>query len=276
MESKKGLGQHFSQSDSLVRDIVKALGPRAGETIVEIGPGHGELTFPLVAACAKATCKVIAIEKDSTLIKPITGHTLYDSAKLTIHEGDALEVLPRVIEENVSPLSSYKIVGNIPYYITGHLLRVIGNLARRPTRCVFTLQKEVAERIVAGPPRATRLSASVQLWAEPTIARAVSRNEFKPVPKVDSAVIVLTTKTGHSLRESYYEDYFRLVKILFQQPRKTITNNLLDAYKIMGGAEKNPRDAILEKLQTLHIAPTARPQELSPELILGLAELFTE
>lgn len=261
------LGQHFLKNKAALKLIAKALVSQSGknegtnETIIEIGPGHGELTNELKAA--NENMRIIVIEKDTALAARLT---LSDTATKVI-EGDALELLPGVVK-NLSG-EPYRLAGNIPYYITGHLLRAVSELSQKPERCVFTIQKEVAERIVAEPPRMNRLAASVQYWAEAKILKTLPAADFSPAPKVDSAIIELTTRqtTGSgdgSQSHAAQEKYYAAVRTIFAQPRKTILNNL------SVGANKQK---ITEALQKIGIEPTARPQDLSIEDIKTIAKL---
>src|ERR1700722_4101259 len=131
------LGQHFLRNAAVLEDIVEAIGITEGEHIIEIGPGHGELTAPLVRAAFRKNCEIVCIEKDRTLIGDLN-----DMAGIKIVEGDALKLVPEIASRFLRD-ARYKIAGNIPYYITGKLLRVISELERKPDRAVFLLQKEV-------------------------------------------------------------------------------------------------------------------------------------
>lgn len=274
IKAKKSLGQNFLTDDSVLFDIVEAVEPQPTDTIVEIGPGHGALTLPLLESGAK----VIGIEKDSRL----TAELKTINPRLLIVEGDALEILAN--SENYKLLTkNYKLVGNIPYYITGHLFRVIGEMKDKPSLIVFMIQKEVAERICAGagmnPVRNREgskrasvsngmnlLAASIQIWAEPQIVRFVSRKAFDPQPKIDSAVIKLTPHKKSILKEKELEKYYELLHTVFKQPRKTIFNNLraggFQAYKIEPALKKINMDL------------KARPQDLSVENLKNLSNIL--
>jgi 16S rRNA (adenine1518-N6/adenine1519-N6)-dimethyltransferase len=196
------LGQHFLKNKAVVKKIIAALELNPKEVLIEIGAGHGELTLPLAEACKKIGCKILAIEKDKALAENLEKRIrdLKLSGVVKIFPGDALRVLPNISKENLSQ----KIVGNIPYYITGRLLRIIGELKTKPELCVLMLQKEVAERICATPRihpthnfvmcGMNRLAAVVQFWAKPEILFRLSKKEFTPPPEVDSAAIKLSTR----------------------------------------------------------------------------------
>jgi len=169
--------------------------------------------------------------------------------------------LPGVTAE----LQDYKIVGNIPYYITGKLLRVVSELPHKPERVVLLIQKEVAERICAAPPDMNRLAASVQFWAQPSIVSFVSKKDFSPPPEVDSAVIVLSTKTAFATAIDPTL-YYKTVRGVFAQPRKTIINNVA---AMLSGVSK--KEKIAEQLRSMGIDPEDRPQNLAVEQLITLA-----
>jgi 16S rRNA (adenine1518-N6/adenine1519-N6)-dimethyltransferase len=242
------LGQHFLKNQSALRLIVESLALKPHDTVVEIGPGHGELTGNIKELVPSA--RIIAIEKDSNLIKKLQ-EKFKDDKNIEIIEGDALQ-FSSLVSNLQSPIP-FKITGNIPYYITGHLLRIISELDPKPECCVFTIQKEVAERIVEQPPRMNRLAASVQFWAEPKILKILPATDFKPAPKVDSAIIELVTRHGQPLVVS--EKYYAAVRTIFTQPRKTVLNNL--------AGRKINKGEIIEILKKIGIKSNARPQDLS-------------
>jgi 16S rRNA (adenine1518-N6/adenine1519-N6)-dimethyltransferase len=175
----------------------------------------------------------------------------------------------------------YKIVGNIPYYITGKLLRVISELDQKPVRAVLMVQKEVAERICAVSPEMNRLAASVQFWADARIIAIVPKKDFSPPPEVDSAVIVLETKKwaldgtpAHgSAAHIDPELYYRAVRGIFAQPRKTLLNNImaidnaLNEKNDKNGPDDKPKmshgkEVVAARLMECGIDPAARPQDL--------------
>ena len=197
--------------------------------------------------------------------------TFREDTNLEVIKGDVLKVLPEVTSKLES--GSYKIIGNIPYYLTGYLLRIIGELKNKPRLCVFIIQKEVAERLVAQPPRMNKLAASVQFWANPEILRLVSRKDFSPMPEVESALIRLKV-LGDRL-EVGEERYYRMVGILFQQPRKTILNNLTaDKNADFEKTRTITRMEMQKKLEEIGIRPDLRPQDLSVEDIVKIARRF--
>lgn len=276
------LGQHFLIKKSVLELIVKVLEVEPTDTIIEIGPGHGELTKHLLDKSPK---KLIAIEKDRDLVSSIQ-HLVSSDDRLEIIEGDILELLPKIANELKSQ-QAIKLVGNIPYYITGKLLRTLGQLEPKPERVVLTIQKEVALRLTAAPPKMNLLAASVGYWGKPEIVRFVPRGAFRPPPKVESAVVKITPhptspykglrvadpvkfhngadKTQHTQEES--QKYYDFIKILFKQPRKTISNNLTSGSSIT-------KKEVEKFLKSHGVEPNLRPQNLSISTINKLSHDF--
>src|SRR3989304_2926711 len=299
------LGQHFLINKKKIEKIVEALELKNGDTIIEIGPGHGELTQEIQkskipeteprrrtsslrgrqarygagknqSANWRTKIKIIAIEKDINLVKFLKEKFSKDK-NIEIIEGDALKEIKnqiskiKITNQNSKIIKNLKIVGNIPYYITGYLLRILGELENKPSLIVLTIQKEVAQRVCAKPPKMNLLAASIQFWAEPKIIGSVSKKDFRPIPKVDSAIIKLIPLTllVRSSIQCNKGDYYKFIKILFKQPRKTILNNLEFRIKNLEFRAEN-RQKLKEKLLKIGVDPQARPQNLSVEQILKL------
>ena len=280
---KPRLGQHFLVNSRAIQSIIQALEPKAGETIIEIGPGRGALTLPLLETCREKGCAVVAIEKDLELVNLLTSQ-LVNWENAQIIQGDALRELPKLINQltnqsrrkagtptslpnNFNKASgpiNYKIVGNIPYYITGKLLRLLSELPVKPARTILTIQREVAERIVAKPPSMNLLAAAVQVWAKPSIVMKLAPGDFSPPPEVNSAIILLETKpsTNDELRIT---GYYPFIRKLFKQPRKTIFNNLRSGYPKLGVFK------VRKRLRELAIEENVRPQDISLPLLIKLA-----
>ena len=284
----KRLGQHFLINKDKLREIVEALDLKDGDTIIEIGPGHGELTKQLTTN--NLQLKIIAIEKDKELYEKLVNSNWKLDKNIKFICGDILKILPELITNYQLPITNYKIVGNIPYYITGYLLRILGELENKPSLIVLTIQKEVAERVCAKVGKTNLLAASVQFWAKPEIIGYISRKDFKPAPEVDSAIIKLKIRTVLPYREAppdgysgscsgnfsekiYSENYYRFIKILFKQPRKTIVNNLEFRIKNLEFRAEN-KEKLKEKLAEIGVEQNARPQDLSIEQIKKLLTLF--
>lgn len=217
IDPKKSLGQNFLADDNLLAAIADAaeLGP--ADHVLEIGPGTGALTRHL----ARAAGEVVAVELDDRLL-PILEQQLADYHNVRIVHGDILALEPA----NWFGNAPYKVVANVPYYITGAILEHLLSGAVKPSRMVLTVQKEVAERITAEPPAMSLLAVSVQLYGQPEIVMELKAGAFWPRPEVDSAVVRIDLKRDRLLPLAEEHDFFRLVKAGFSQKRKQIQKNL--------------------------------------------------
>jgi len=264
--AKKSLGQNFLTNKNKIGEIISALELKNRDIIIEIGPGHGELTREILK---NPFSRLMAIEKDAHLANLLKNDKFLMSnvkiPKIEIITGDVLKILPPLVENLSFGIGNLKLVGNIPYYITGFLLRTLSELKYKPKIIVLTVQKEVAERICAQPPTMNLLAASVQLWAQPEIMGLIPKEDFSPEPKVDSAIIKLITK-DLEFKTKNTENFYKFIKILFKQPRKTISNNVSELFK-----NKKEADVFLEKNG---IAPASRPQDLNVESIKEMAEII--
>ena len=239
-----------------LKKIAKALEIKKGETVIEIGAGNGTLTLEIL----KIADKVIAIEKDPAWIRQLESKIKNQKSKVKIIEGDVREVLPEIAKK----LKNYKVVGNIPYYLTGQLLRIFQQLKNPPKLIVLTIQKEVAQRITARPAKANQLAAIVNLWAKPKILFHLKPKDFYPPPKVHSSVIKLEIlPEGQRLKNE--ESVISLIKTAFQQPRKTLLNNL---------SRKFPKNIVQKAFKQLNFNEKTRPQELEHELWIKLAKIL--
>lgn len=257
------LGQHFLKNDSAIKKIIAALDIQPGETIIEIGPGKGALTFPLAEECSQKKCRLIAIEKDQKLFS-VLKEKFKEDQNIFIVEGDVLKELAKIVEEFKIGNLKFKIIGNIPYYITGKLLRTISELKNKPGTSVLMVQKEVAERISGQPPHNNLLASAMAVWANTQKILSLKAKEFDPPPEVDSAVIKLTTG-NRQLPEKETEKYYRLIHIIFKQPRKTLANNLKDGLDIS-------RLEIEKIMNSINLPLNSRPQDISVEQILQIQE----
>ncbi len=232
MLKKKSLGQHFLHAKPYLNTVADAAHIKEGETVLEVGPGEGSLTSVILERGAK----VVAIEKDSRLISVLRER--FAGKDFEVIEGDALE-LPEDRSlapwSKDGPQSSYKIVGNIPYYITGALFKKFLTAQNQPSTLVFLIQKEVAERIVGNPKqrRGTRskkesiLSLSIKAYGTPKYIKTVPAGAFSPPPKVDSAILAVENISRKNFESSAHEaKFFELVKKGFSQKRKFLKNNL--------------------------------------------------
>jgi len=251
----KKLGQNFLIDQNLLKKIVK-ISKIEGKNVLEIGAGIGNLTEKL----AQKAKKVVAIEKDKKLIK-ILREKLSAYHNVEIVEGDIRDFLREISQK----LRDFKIVANIPYYLTSNLLRRIFELENKPKEIVLMVQKEVAQRISAKVPKMNLLAISVQLEAEAKIVSYVSKNCFWPRPKVDSAILKIS-----GIKKNLKVDknlFFKIVKAGFSQPRKQLINNLskflnLEKEKIKSWLLKNK------------ISPSQRAETLTLKDWLNLTRTY--
>jgi 16S rRNA (adenine1518-N6/adenine1519-N6)-dimethyltransferase len=228
MKAKKSLGQHFLKSDDALRTIIDAAELDSKDTVVEIGPGEGVLT----AALLETQAKVIAIETDRRMVSHL--ETLF---KDSIANGFLTVLFEDIRDFNITRIkemsSSYKVVANIPYYLTGEIIRMFLESSFQPEKLVLLVQKEVAERIVAKDGKQSLLSLSVSIYGDSKIAGIVPRHFFEPAPKVDSAIIIISNVTKKRLNGVPEEKFFETIKKAFKYKRKLLVNNFKEEDKIL-------------------------------------------
>ncbi len=217
---KKSLGQNFLKSKSAIKTMVRSANIVPGETILEIGPGKGVLTEELL----KAGAVVIAVEKDDRLIPELEARFHEDilQKKLLLIHGD---ILLLTIDE-ILGTTPYKVVANIPYYITGILFQKLLEHSRQPTHIVVLIQKEVAKRIVAQDKKESILSLSIKAYGTPKYVEKVSRKMFSPEPNVDSAILSISHITKDFFDSFSEETFFTWIRAGFAQKRKKLIRNL--------------------------------------------------
>ncbi len=257
--AKKSLGQNFLKSAEAVRDIISAAALSPADIVIEIGPGKGVLTKKLL----ENTGRVIAIEKDSRLIpilKEIFKHDS-DSGKFEIREEDILESDPSTFPK------PYKIVANIPYYITGALVRKFLETPHQPSRMVLLLQKEVAQRIVARDKKESILSISVKAFGTPKYIATVKAKYFSPEPKVDSGILLIENISKDFFNDISEDHFFKIVKSAFAHKRKMALGNLKELYS----------NEILESaFEKAGIQKTARAEDISLEQWLMVSKIVKD
>jgi len=220
----KLMGQNFLANTALLERMTSTLAIKEGDKIIEVGPGTGNLTDYLINSMAG---EILAIEKDKGLAIGLINK--YRSIpKLTILPQDILFWLKQ--PQNRQKLHRYKVIGNIPYYLTGQLMRLLLNGEFQPISIVLTIQKEVAQRIVAQPPQMTALSAIVQTLSEPKIVFTIGRGNFKPIPNVDSAVISIKPKPIYDSNQT--QSIIKTIKAGFLHPRRLLLSNLAEGLEI--------------------------------------------
>lgn len=218
-KTKAPLGQHLLTNAGIARAVAEASGAKRNVKVFEVGPGKGMLTRELLALGAIVT----AVEKDPlmTAVLKETFAEEIENKKLILIEGDARQVTP----DDVFPKGDYVVAANIPYYITGELIRTFLTAKNPPHTMALLVQKEVAERI-ARSKKESILSLSVKVFGDPKLVSTVKRGNFNPPPKVDSAILAVTNISRNNLKNISEENFFKVVKAGFAQKRKTLAGNL--------------------------------------------------
>ncbi len=260
LRARKELGQHFLIDEDVLGTILAAAELRHDDTVIEVGPGLGVLTGEL----AKRAGSVIAIELDEKLAG-ILKRTLAASRNVTVINEDVLKVDLAVLP---GKSSNYKVVANLPYYITSPVLRHFLEADIQPKVMVVMVQKEVAEEIAARPGRMSLLSIGVQLYGKPEIVEYVPAGCFYPAPEVDSAILKVMPCAQPPVRKADRESFFGLVRAGFTATRKQITNSLAQGLSI----SKAETISLLEKAG---IEPKRRAETLSLEEWVHLWQVYT-
>jgi 16S rRNA (adenine1518-N6/adenine1519-N6)-dimethyltransferase len=259
-KTKKSLGQHFLTSNIVPGWMADAANIEPGDTVLEIGPGTGMLTRTLLERGAR----VIALEADTRAIAVLNEtftEAIADSA-LTIYHADARKIdLPAIGLAD----HGYKVVANIPYYLSGHLFRTLLESSEQPATLVFLVQKEVATRI-ARDQKESLLSLSVKVYGTPKYVRTVSRGHFNPPPAVDSAIIAVHDISRNKLPEEQRGRFFELLHVGFGSKRKQLLGNLSKEYD---------RDILANIFSTLSIPLDIRAEDLSLDMWLKLTHALT-
>lgn len=254
MKTKKSLGQHFLNSPKIIADIVSAGKIKKGGVVVEVGPGEGILTSALIEAGGH----VIAIEKDDRLIPFLKNKFAKEisSKKLGLLHGDILDYdLNKIIKK------SYKVVANIPYYITGQIIRLFLENKKQPESMTLLVQKEVAERIVARDKKESLLSLSVKIFGDPKLVRVVGRGAFSPQPNVDSAVLNIENISKKRLSGPDKKEFFKILHAGFAHKRKQLLSNLCSLYK---------KEKLIKIFTEMGLNQKCRAEDLSIETWLEL------
>lgn len=249
--AKKSLGQHFLTSTRALTQIVEAGDLHQGDLVIEIGPGKGVLTERILAKGALVT----AIEKDRELIPLLKERFAAEVADttLTITEADILKY-----DLTSIPETPYKVIANIPYYITGAIIEQFLSTTHQPDCMVLLMQREVAERIVARDGKQSVLSIAVWVYGTPHIVDRVPPGAFVPPPTVESAILSIENISRHFFTDCDEYLFFALLKSIFGKKRKQIGSSLSDYL--------NDRTLTQTVLREAGIDPTARPETLPKEI----------
>lgn len=244
MPTNKSLGQHWLKDRVILASIADEVEISNTDTVLEIGPGLGTLTSELLSRAQK----VVAVEFDEALAQKLPGQ----------FPGKNLEVITSdILKFDLSTLpKGYKVVANVPYYITSKIVQKLMTDENKPGAAVLLVQKEVAERLAAEPGNMSMLALSAQVYASVRLGIEVPRKFFTPPPEVDSQVVVLETRAAPLVSAKQEQAFFRLARAGFGEKRKKLRSSLAGGLQI----SKENADELLKKTG---ISPEARAQELS-------------
>lgn len=257
MKAKKSLGQNFLKSNLALKKIVEAGDLHESDMVIEIGPGKGALTEQLLST----RCKVLAIEKDNELFE-----FLKTKFEKEIYSGQLILLNEDILEFKVESykVQSYKVIANIPYNITGAILKKFLTEKNQPQSMILMVQHEVAKRIVGRPAggragnKESILSISVKAYGEPKMVMKVPARYFSPAPKVDSAMIAIKNISRKNFKSSELESKFwEIVKTGFAHKRKQLSGNLKGIVKdeiLLNFGQKRAEDLTLA--DWIHISST--------------------
>lgn len=239
----------------MLADIAEAADLTPKDTVLEIGPGLGTLTSRLLARAGR----VVAVEFDELLARKLPGQ--FPGKNLQVIQQDILQFDP-------SPLpSGYKIVANVPYYITGKIISTFSESSHPPAMMVLLVQKEVAERLAASPGDYSISAVAAQVFHEVTLGAVVPAEFFTPPPKVDSQVVILTRRTEPLVSDEERAGFFRFVKAGFAAKRKKLRSSLAGGLRM----EKSAIEALLKEAG---IEADARAEDVSIDQWLTLLHMY--
>lgn len=259
IQPSKARGQNFLHDPAIVRRIVGAAKLRPDDLVVEVGPGLGALTGQL----AERAGGVIAVELDARLAAYLRQQ--FQGKCVEVIEGDIL----RIDLTHLTAGRPYKVVANLPYSVAAAVIEHLLESEARPTRLVVMVQREVAERIVAVPPKMSILAVAVRFFGEPRIAFRIGPGAFTPAPRVDSAVLTIDVAARPPLDREDREIFFRLVRAGFNQRRKHLANALAAGIDL-------PKQGVEARLRSSGIDPDRRAETLSVTEWLRLFRAFQE
>ena len=276
--AKKSLGQNFLKSSEILDKIIETANLKKEDVVLEVGPGKGALTEKLL----EKSNRVIAVEKDDRLIEFLKEKFKKEIEKerLTLFHKDILEIpaldLKNKLHGSPTPtdFGGYKVVANIPYYITGKLIRKFLSSDFQPSRMVLMVQKEVAQRITSphlgvGPPNGEKrvkesiLSLSIKVYGTPKYVKTVSAKHFSPQPKVDSAILSIKNISKDFFKDIDEEKFFDLIHQAFSSKRKILVNNLTQTNSVGIVSPQSSKEKVVGILEKLNISPKIRAEDLT-------------
>lgn len=255
--AKKSLGQNFLNNPNVPEKMSDAADVHAGDTVLEIGPGTGMLTKEFI----KRGARVVAVEADTRAVEILKEMFADEIAagNFVLHHADMRELDLRSL--NLKP-GGYKLIANIPYYLSGMLFRTFLESVYQPSDLVFLVQKEVAERI-ARDTKESLLSLSIKVYGDPIYVCTVKRGNFTPQPAVDSAIIAVSHISKKNFKRTSESDFFALLHLGFAAKRKQLLGNL---------AKQHDRDVLTHIFSTLEIPADARGEDLTINTWVCLVE----
>lgn len=248
---RKSLGQHFLADPVILDRIIRESGVGPDDTVLEIGPGTGELTERLIHAARW----VVAVEIDESLSHHVR-RRFADAPNLRVINAAVLDHTAAELLAEGDAAPPYSVIANIPYYITAPILRTFLETPDRPERLTLMVQKEVAESIAAPPGKMSLLGVSVQFYAEARLLFVVPREAFHPPPKVTSAVVRIDVRDHPAVEVPDVEQFFEVVRAGFSQPRKQLHNALATRLWL-------PPESAPAILRSVGVDPMRRAQTLS-------------
>jgi 16S rRNA (adenine1518-N6/adenine1519-N6)-dimethyltransferase len=258
---KRSLGQNFLTSTVVPKWMIEASDIKPADTILEIGPGTGMLTRELLASGAT----IIAIEADQRAITELELNFAPEikGGRLTIHHGDAREITPNTLglEDH-----KFKVVANIPYYLSGFLLRSLLENKVQPSSITFLIQKELAVRI-ARDKKESLLSLSVKAFGVPTYYKTVGKGHFFPKPKVDSAIIKIDFVSRENFNEFSPVFFFEILHLGLGKKRKQLLANLSESFD---------RIFLQKTFSTIKLSPTVRGEDVPLQTWLHLVKILSQ
>ena len=267
IRTKKSLGQHFLVDDAVLEKILNAADLSTNDTVIEVGPGLGLMTAEL----AKRAGWVIAIELDNRLAALLQENLAAEN--VVVLNEDVLGTDPAALLKGSAPhfppqLRSYKVVANLPYYITSPVLRHFLEAPVKPQTMVVMVQKEVAKTIAADAGDRSVLSIAVQFYGKPSIVTDVPAASFFPPPEVDSAVLKIDVYRQPPVKVDDVAGFFKLVRAGFTAARKQVANSLARGLRL-------PKGEVLALLEKASIDPTRRAETFTLEEWAALFRVYT-
>jgi len=254
LRPRKDWGQNFLVSERALDRIVEAAELTPSDTVLEVGPGLGDLTLRL----AERAGRVIAVEIDEKLLA-LLARVLAERPNVELILGDILELnIAELLGEVSFAPENYKVVANLPYYVTSAILRHLLEAEVKPSLMVVTVQREVAERVVAEPGQMSLLAVGVQFYGFPRIVSRIPRGAFYPPPEVASAILRIDLRSSFPVSEGEEERFFQVVRAGFSQRRKQLKNSLAHGLGMSS-------ECAVEALRDCGIDGWRRAQELSLE-----------